>query len=70
MELLARIRTHLELRRAQHVEHDSRATLKLLRRILPDHIIERLKAGQSKIADELESVTILFAVCNPQNTQP
>ena len=54
-ELLARVHTHLT------VDHLRRENERLLLNILPAPIAERLKAGDERIADRLESVTVLFA---------
>lgn len=60
-ELLARISTQLKLKDVYRMETDHRATDELLRRLLPDSIIRRLKEGQTVIADNHEKVTVLFS---------
>lgn len=54
-ELLARVHTHLTIDRL------SRENERLLLNILPPPIAERLKAGDSRIADSFDSVSVLFA---------
>lgn len=73
-ELLTRMATHLDLRQdapgwmqiitGGPSKLDNEA-LRLLRSILPDRIIRRMKEGQTLIADSHPSVCILFAdICN------
>jgi len=60
-EILARIETRLRLKELWKIEADHRATNQLLRKILPESIIDRLKQGQKMIADSHESVSVLFS---------
>ena len=64
LELLARIDTQLKLRQAWVVEMEREKSDVLLRRMLPHHIITRLKqetGGGAPIADEHKNVAILFS---------
>ena len=64
LELLARIDTQLKLRKAWIVEMEREKSDFLLQRMLPHHIITRLKketGGGAPIADEHQCVTILFS---------
>src|SRR4026207_1105889 len=54
-ELLARVNTHLTLDRLR------RENERLLLSILPESVANRLKAGDERIADRFEEVTVLFA---------
>jgi class 3 adenylate cyclase len=56
--LHARIHTQLRLRSTLH---EARTSMALLRRMLPDGVISRLKDGQSLIAESMDSVTVLFS---------
>ena len=64
LELLARIDTQLKLRKAWVVEMEREKSDVLLKRMLPHHIITRLKSetgGGAPIADEHKNVVILFS---------
>jgi class 3 adenylate cyclase len=54
-ELLARVQTHLT------IDHLRRENERLLLNILPGPVAERLKAGDERVADRFEAVTVLFA---------
>jgi adenylate cyclase len=54
-ELLARVTTHLTLDRLR------RENERLLLNILPGPIADRLKAGETRIADQFPAITVLFA---------
>jgi len=54
-ELLARVRTHLTIARL------NRENERLLRSILPEAVVRRLKAGEERIADRVEAASVLFA---------
>ena len=54
-ELLARVNTHLTMDRLR------RENERLLLSILPESVADRLKAGDERIADRFEEVTVLFA---------
>lgn len=54
-ELLARVQTHLT------IDHLRRENERLLLNILPAPVAERLKAGDERVADRFEEVTVLFA---------
>ena len=60
-ELLARIETQLRLRDMSRLQHEANASLALLQRMLPAHVIARLKSGETPIADSMGSVTVLFS---------
>lgn len=68
-ELLARIKTHLELKRSRDVilkmnallDAEKRHAEDLLLNILPSSIASRLQAGERSLADKFESATVLFA---------
>ncbi len=68
-ELLARINTHLELKRSRDVilryntllDEEKKRAEGLLLNILPPSIATRLQAGERNIADKCESATVLFA---------
>ena len=60
-ELKARVNLQLQLLKYYAKEVESRKQKQILKEILPSSIIERLSAGQTRIADKLEQVTVLFA---------
>ena len=60
-ELLARIETQLRVRDVSRLQHEANASQALLKRMLPAHVIERLKGGETLIADSMGSVTVLFS---------
>ena len=60
VELLQRIRNHLALASLWHSEVEARASEALLRRLLPDTVMRRLKAGENNIGDKFDDVTIMF----------
>jgi len=53
-ELLARVRTHLE------IDHLNRENMRLLLNVLPSKIAEKLKRQQGIIAERFEDVSVLF----------
>jgi class 3 adenylate cyclase len=59
--LLARLENALRLRELFTATVSRERDRSLLRRILPESIIERLESGQNLIADHHESVTVLFS---------
>jgi class 3 adenylate cyclase len=76
VELIARIRVHSEAyrrllernaafaaleRSLAELQQEREKSEKLLRNILPEKIADRLKNGESSIADSFHSVTVLFA---------
>jgi class 3 adenylate cyclase len=56
--LQLRLATQLRLRQ---VSSEATSSLALLRRMLPDGVISRLKDGQTLIAESMDSVTVLFS---------
>lgn len=68
-ELLARINTHLELKRSRDaivryntlLDVEKRRAEQLLLNILPASIAERLQNGERSIADRFDDATVLFA---------
>jgi len=54
-ELLARVNTHLTIDRL------NRENERLLLSILPEPVARRLKAGEERIADQVEAASVLFA---------
>jgi class 3 adenylate cyclase/CheY-like chemotaxis protein len=68
-ELLARINTHLELKRSrdtilrynQLLDAEKKRAEQLLLNILPASIAERLQSGERQIADKVEDATVIFA---------
>ena len=60
-ELLARIGVHVRVLRYHQRLLEARLNEDILDQILPPFITERLKSGDTTIADELESVTVLFS---------
>ncbi|KAF5832169.1 hypothetical protein DUNSADRAFT_12008 [Dunaliella salina] len=59
-ELEARINMQVALRRAVRIKAEASSSMQLLRSMLPGHVIRRLKAGQTYIAQFHEQVTIAF----------
>jgi len=59
-ELVARINTHLKLRRALALEVESRTNLDLLKRMLPENVLSRLKSGQKVVSDSYDDLTFIF----------
>jgi signal transduction histidine kinase len=59
--LHARIHMQLMQLRLRNTAHEARTSMALLRRMLPDGVISRLKEGQSLIAESMDAVTILFS---------
>jgi CheY-like chemotaxis protein len=57
---LLHARIHMQLR-LRNTAHEARTSMALLRRMLPDGVISRLKEGQSLIAESMDAVTILFS---------
>jgi adenylate cyclase len=68
-ELLARINTHLELKRSrdmilkynQLLDAEKQRAEQLLLNILPPSIADRLQQGERNIADKFDEATVLFA---------
>lgn len=68
-ELLARINTHLELKRSRDtilrynelLDAEKRRAEQLLLNILPPSIAERLQNGEIQIADKVDDATVIFA---------
>jgi len=61
VELLARVRTQIQLKQTWQKEMREAEELRLLHRILPVSVTSRLLQGEHLIADSLDGVTILFA---------
>ena len=59
--LLARLECALRLRELFNATVSRERDRSLLRRMLPESIIERLESGQNLIADHHENVTVLFS---------
>jgi len=59
--LQARVRSALQIKRLHEVELENAQHTELLHSIMPAHIVERLKGGESMIAESHENVTILFS---------
>jgi class 3 adenylate cyclase len=63
-ELLARVRTQLQLKDAWKTNLESSVSVALLQKILPSNIINRLTSGATTVADDHPETTILFSdVC-------
>ena len=61
-EVLARVTTHLKLRRLQqHLEEKEREADRLLLNVLPQSIVEQLKREGSVAAESFSDVSVLFA---------
>lgn len=60
-EVLARIETQLRLKALWMGEVDHARSAKLLNKMLPPHIMSKLKAGHNMIAESHDEVTILFS---------
>ena len=60
-ELDARVALQIKLLNYYSKEVESRKQEQILKEILPPSIIQRLSVGQTRIADRLEKVTVLFA---------
>ena len=60
-ELEARVALQIKLLAYYSKEVESRKQEHILKDILPPSIIQRLSVGQTRIADRLERVTVLFA---------
>lgn len=61
-EVLARVTTHLKLRRLQqHLEEKERETERLLLNVLPQSIVEQLKREGTVAAESFSDVSVLFA---------
>ncbi|KXZ45709.1 hypothetical protein GPECTOR_51g695 [Gonium pectorale] len=61
LELMARIKTQLALRRSIRVAAEARVNMSLLASILPANVIRQLKQGVTLIAQFHQEVTILFS---------
>jgi len=57
---LSSIRTRLDVER-ETIRHRDEERNKILHAVLPQHIAERLMEGETRIADRIDDVTILFA---------
>lgn len=51
LEILARIETQLKIKKLWKVEMEAAKSYNLLKKMLPESIIQRLNMGQSLIAD-------------------
>ena len=61
-EVLARVTTHLKLRRLQqHLEEKEREADRLLLNVLPQSIVAQLKRDGSVPAESFSDVTVMFA---------
>ena len=61
-EVLARVTTHLKLRRLQqHLEEKEKETERLLLNVLPRSIVDQLKRGGTTVAESFPAVSVLFA---------
>ena len=60
VELEARINMQVALRRAVRIKAEASSSMQLLRAMLPGHVIRKLKAGQTYIAQYHASVTVAF----------
>lgn len=60
-ELLARVALQLKVLELHKKEVEARQHVQILKEILPVSVIDRLKRGQTQIADELDNVTILVS---------
>ena len=61
-EVLARVNTHLSLRRMQQqLEEKERQTERLLLNVLPKSIADKLRGNISSLAEYFPEVTVLFA---------
>jgi adenylate cyclase len=68
-ELLARINTHLELKKSRDVilqmnsllDAEKKRAEQLLLNILPPSIADRLQTGERSIADKFDNATVIFA---------
>ena len=61
IDLLAHVGVHTGLLREQLVSTESKQHEELLKQILPESVISRLKQGQHLIADEHDEVTVVFS---------
>lgn len=57
---LSAVRTTLEMERAAILQRDEERN-RILHAVMPESIAERMMSGETRIADHLESVTIMFA---------
>jgi len=57
---LSAVRTTLEMERAAILQRDEERN-RILHAVMPESIAERMMLGETRIADHLESVTIMFA---------
>ncbi len=61
-ELLARVNTHIKLRRLQqHLEEKEREANQLLLNVLPQPIVDQLKRDGTVLAESFSDVSVLFA---------
>lgn len=61
LELLARIATQLRVKDAWKTDLENARSTKLLQRMLPEHVIAKLKQNSGLIVEEHKEVSILFA---------
>ena len=61
IDLLANVGIHTGILREQLISTESRQHEELLKQILPESVIKRLKEGQHLIADEHDEVTVVFS---------
>lgn len=59
-EIIARLNTQLRLLESKRAEVEAEANYRLLRGLLPEHIIGRLKAGQHVMAETYDDLTVIF----------
>jgi len=57
---VARIRTQLQIKKAMQYETEANTNLRLLKQMLPENVIQRLKSGQRVVADSYEDLTFVF----------
>ncbi|MES2766898.1 MAG: adenylate/guanylate cyclase domain-containing protein [Bacteroidota bacterium] len=48
-------------REIELIQQEQKATFKILNRVLPRHIVDRIKSGEENIADKYSSASVLFA---------
>ncbi len=61
VELLARVRTQIQLKRVWQSEMHEAEEMRLLHRMLPLRVTQRLLRGEHLIADEYKGISVLFA---------
>jgi adenylate cyclase len=60
VELLARVRTQMQLKRVWQNEMKEAEEMRLLHRVLPLKVTQRLLNGEHLIADEFKDISVLF----------